>query len=666
MLRYKIAYTANNRSWKSPTDVPVRQVSSGWSEMVWLSEALLWSLLLSAAVYLNAAHQLQTYGSHGPETPQVIRAVLGEESDSRCAVFFFADGSPSTTYVLRETIYPWSPWGVAVFEVTSNIRNANETLVQLITVVAKARRLRRESWCTTVMVMSDDPVFLAVLVEWSLKNFLVWSTRLLVVTRLSLLHLHHLHEAFSVTNSMLLVVNDGSKMFSMYTYLPYSLPSDNAILLATWSPQRGLTLATNLPLFPDKFTRLLRRPTLRVATSTFHTKEVGKVHSDWRHQDHMLDYLAQGINFTYIYVIPTDGTFGSKQKDGAWTGMVGMVVRREADFALEPFGFSESRSEVVDFTWPVIIQYCRILSSRGRPMVDPWGFLLPLELPVWAATLGALMMLPAAMLLLSTCFSFKTNQHTWVKDIFDLTRIILQQDYRTWALAWWKRLIIGGWVIMALVLSKSYGGNLMSSLAVRHIQQPYQSIRDVLDDPSVTMLWQTNSANVQYFHSVESGIFREVADSEIKGRITYKLLSEFPQAINTLVRRGDHVLMDLEIVITVFIGQYFTNTGRCDFYSSRERFLPMVFCMIGQKNSPLVPALSKRMISLTEAGLYDLWFKYVVPNATSCVYSPNKITVSSSLSLTNLWGMFVILLIGHTVAVLVLCMEAVESWVFTP
>ncbi|XP_069943809.1 probable glutamate receptor [Cherax quadricarinatus] len=408
---------------------------------------------------------------------------------------------------------------------------------------------------------------------------------------------------------------------------------------------------------------LLRQPTLRVATEAFYSKEVGDVHKDWGHEDHMLNYLAQGLNFSYKYVNPTDGTFGSKQSDGSWTGMVGMVIRREADFAIGLFGITESRSEVVDFTWPVTIQYCRILGSRGRPVVDPWGFLLPLELPVWAATLGALIILPLALLLLSSCLLIKTNHHTWVKDIFDLTRILLQQDYRTWALAWWKRLIIGGWVIMALVLSKSYGGNLMSSLAVRHIQQPYQSIRDVLDDPSVTMLWQTNSTNVQYFHSVKSGIFHEVAEAETKGRLKYKLLHEFPHAINTLVKRGDHVLMDLEIVITMFIGQYFTQTGRCDFYSSRERFLPMLLSMIGHKNSPLVPAISRRIMSLTEAGLYDQWFKYIVPNETSCIYFPTKITVSTSLSLDNLWGMFMILVGGQVVAVFVLCMESSSKFI---
>ncbi|XP_069168855.1 ionotropic receptor 93a-like [Procambarus clarkii] len=299
---------------------------------------------------------------------------------------------------------------------------------------------------------------------------------------------------------------------------------------------------------------------------------------------------------------------------------------------------TESRTEVIDFTWPFTIQYSMIMGARGRPVVDPWGFVLPLEPLVWAAILTALLVLPVVMVLLASCSSVTTpKQYTWGKDIFDLTRILLQQDYRASAIVGWRRLVLVAWMVLGLVVSRSYQGDLMSGLAVRHIRQPFQTIRDVLDHPTITMLWQTNSTNVQYFRAVESGIFREVAEAETKSRVKYKLLSEFPQAINTLVRRGDHVLIDLEIVITMIIGQYFTHTGRCDFYSSRERFLPMVLSMIGQRDSPLVPALSKRIMSFSEAGLYEQWFKDTVPNATSCVHPPSKIAVSTSLSLANLW-----------------------------
>ncbi|XP_071545498.1 uncharacterized protein [Panulirus ornatus] len=137
---------------------------------------------------------------------------------------------------------------------------------------------------------------------------------------------------------------------------------------------------------------------------------------------------------------------------------------KEADIGLGPYSFNPSRIEAVDFTWPVVIENTRIIAGRGRPEVDPWGFLLPLAPLVWAAILTALLLVPAAVVLLSSCaLQGYGDQRTWMKNTFH------------------------------------YSGNLMSLLAVRHIPQPYQSLRDVLDDPSVTMIWQSNSTNAYYF-----------------------------------------------------------------------------------------------------------------------------------------------------------------------
>ena len=63
---------------------------------------------------------------------------------------------------------------------------------------------------------------------------------------------------------------------------------------------------------------------------------------------------------------------------------------------------------------------------------------------------------------------------------------------------WWERLVLGLWMLTTLVLTRSYAGNLMSLLAVRHVPQPFQTLRDVLDHPSVAMIWQKYSKNEEF------------------------------------------------------------------------------------------------------------------------------------------------------------------------
>lgn len=65
------------------------------------------------------------------------------------------------------------------------------------------------SWCVIVVVVTDDPAFLAAFAHWSLRGrLLVWQTKLLIVTRLKVSEVIHLLESFwtfSVMNAM--VVN---------------------------------------------------------------------------------------------------------------------------------------------------------------------------------------------------------------------------------------------------------------------------------------------------------------------------------------------------------------------------------------------------------------------------------------------------------------------------
>lgn len=76
------------------------------------------------------------------------------------------------------------------------------------------QQLRQVSWCVTVIVVSINPVFLVTLDKWSLKKrLLVWSTKLLVVTRQPPPELRHLltsYWTFSMMNAVMLNLEDTS------------------------------------------------------------------------------------------------------------------------------------------------------------------------------------------------------------------------------------------------------------------------------------------------------------------------------------------------------------------------------------------------------------------------------------------------------------------------
>nr|XP_045600092.1 uncharacterized protein LOC123759277 [Procambarus clarkii] len=298
-------------------------------------------------------------------------------------------------------------------------------------------QLRQVSWCVTVVVVSDDLAFLATFARTSNNSrLLVPETRLLAITRQPLVQLEVVKETFSLKNAMFLVVNtsSGSLRCGVYLQVPYSPLDAQALQVASWTPQRGLALTSSLPLFPDKFSRFLHRPNLRVVSveSTSHRlvlvddPEVpGKKRITFEGiMANVNDYLAKALNFTYTYVMPADGSWGIMREDGSFSGMMGLMTSGTGDIGLGPFGLTPERSEVVDFTYPLHIAAIKILASGSRAEGDTWSFLLPLAPLVWVATLSTLAILLATYYIMSSCV-FK--EHHMMKNAINLVRIFLQQ-----------------------------------------------------------------------------------------------------------------------------------------------------------------------------------------------------------------------------------------------
>ncbi|XP_071540830.1 uncharacterized protein [Panulirus ornatus] len=640
----------------------LRQRCGGAVTMV--SVASLLSILSVAVLPSIAQLPRRPYG--GKETLEVaggaVEAVLAGERPPHCSVILLTDGTTSATTVFTELKRPRTLLGRVVFEVAVKGKNINKTQAQVSWMVSEARKLQQVSGCVTLVVVSDDPAFLAASAEWSLKvRLLTWSNKLLAVTRRPLQDLPHLYASFSMMNAMLITVNTPAPhaRCQIFVHLPYRPPDAQVVRVASWSTIRGLTLATHLPLFPEKFSRFAFAPSFVAVAEeypsyveTFPSWKPGQPLNYGGPVAQLLALLASNSNFTYTFVRSLDGQWGTKKADGSWTGMVGMVLRKEVDLGVGPFSLNGVRAEVVDYMDLVVHDTLEIIGGLGRPEVDPWGFLLPLGPLVWTAILAALLVVPGMVLLLLFCFPRKAPQRdTWKRDnIFLYFRILLQQGYKPEPGEWgWERLVLGSWMMMALVFFRSYDGNLMSMLAVRYIPQPYQSLRDVLDDPSATMIWETGSVYMQFLRTVKTGTFREVMDAMKDGDVVMVTTSEYRQVLETLVVEGRHVLIVEENSGRSLRADLFSDTGRCDFYTSREHFLATSMSMIGQKGHPLIPALNKRIKFVKEFGIFDHWLKSFKGNSTICLRPPTKITIQSSLALSNLWGMFVVLAGGHAV-----------------
>ncbi|XP_063883965.1 uncharacterized protein LOC135112938 [Scylla paramamosain] len=271
----------------------------------------------------------------------------------------------------------------------------------------------------------------------------------------------------------------------------------------------------------------------------------------------------------------------------------------------------------------------------------------------------------ASLLLLSTISFLSTkflqnhfNREHLVTRNFHFLSIVLRQSVWMGNAWWWEHVMLGVWMMVTLVLMRSYESTLMSLLAVRHMPQPYQTLRAVVDDHAVGIILHKQGAIMQAIMDATSGILSEVKASEEEGRITKLPLFAYASNVDEVISQSK-VIVDYDVITTVVRNEHFSQTGRCDFYFGQERILSHPISLISQKDSPLIPVFNKRITSMNEAGLFNYWEMGMMPNSSACEQVPTKITVSSSLSLRQCWAMLVVLGGGLAVGVTTLSIELV-------
>ncbi|KAK3853902.1 hypothetical protein Pcinc_039579 [Petrolisthes cinctipes] len=348
----------------------------------------------------------------------------------------------------------------------------------------------------------------------------------------------------------------------------------------------------------------------------------------------LMQSLANSLNFTFS-AVTTDGYWGALTENGTWNGMIGAVMRKEADIGLGPFGMSDIRSKVVDFTIPVFLEMLHVLVSRPVPQPNPWGFLAPFTWYTWVGVGGGLLATVGVSLgvvwVLGRGGPSHFTHHFWAFFSVSITQNLP-----------WKpvgnslRFTFLMWMMTAVVVVKSYSGSLTSLLAVKRIEVKYDSLRDVLNDPSLTLIMEGSTALTAHLKTVRAGVYLDLARASRERSVMVRA-SETYQAAYDLIPKGHHAMLVEKVVCRKVYSDHFSKTGGCDFYMSNGNFWRLIYAMVVQKGSPLSSLLSTRIRALNEFGIYGRWELDQMPNVSYCLKTPRTVKLQAPYSLTDLW-----------------------------
>ncbi|XP_068221105.1 glutamate receptor ionotropic, delta-2-like isoform X1 [Palaemon carinicauda] len=365
--------------------------------------------------------------------------------------------------------------------------------------------------------------------------------------------------------------------------------------------------------------------------------------------------------FVYKQVVPPDVSWGVRSPNGTWSGMVRQVVQKEVDMALGPFQVIESRNQDIDFSIPFFFDTLSFMVARGSAEIDPWGFLMPFTASLWAAFFIGLLTIVLAHFLFDL-----TQGPTWKvlprfgSLLFEYIQPPMGHALHRRATKSWHRPLLGSWVLVSLLLNVSYDGTLRSLMALRHIPHPIQTIGDAIKDTSRKLIIEHRTSFTDILGRVPSGDIRKLDDEGKKGRYIDLKMRDFMNYYPLVRDKGHIQIFDVSTSLLYF-DEYFSLTGRCDFYIAKEKFIPTMYAMVNWKRSPLTPAIDARIRRLVEAGLYNYWVYNDSSNITACANPPMKVALMDPIGIGSIWGVSVIWAVGMTLATIVLIVEVMVS-----
>ncbi|GFX82954.1 lig_chan-Glu_bd domain-containing protein [Trichonephila clavipes] len=149
-----------------------------------------------------------------------------------------------------------------------------------------------------------------------------------------------------------------------------------------------------------------------------------------------------------------------------------MILREEADLAINTLWINENRFRVVDFSFPYASS--RLTFAALKP--SEWsraGLLDLFDLPSW--------MLLFFSILLSTAMAFVMlkDKASYFEVFYNLFGSILRQPLMLHIHAYEKKMFIGSWLLFSCIMSSGFSSVLLSFLAVPSKVAPLKNFREL-------------------------------------------------------------------------------------------------------------------------------------------------------------------------------------------
>uniref|UniRef100_A0A8C7W543 Glutamate receptor n=1 Tax=Oncorhynchus mykiss TaxID=8022 RepID=A0A8C7W543_ONCMY len=386
--------------------------------------------------------------------------------------------------------------------------------------------------------------------------------------------------------------------------------------------------------------------------------------------------IAKHVGYTYKLEVVSDGKYGARDAESKmWNGMVGELVYGKADVAVAPLTITLVREEVIDFSKPFMSLGISIMikkPTKSKPGV--FSFLDPLAYEIWMCIVFAYIGVSVVLFLVSR---FKPGQsqsqqgqnqgqgqgqgqgqnegHTNEFGIFNSLWFSLgafmQQGCDISPRSLSGRIVGGVWWFFTLIIISSYTANLAAFLTVERMVSPIESAEDLAKQTEIAYGTLDGGSTKEFFRRSKIAVFEKMW-SYMKSADPSVFVKTTDEGVVRVRKSKGRYAYLLESTMNEYIEQ----RKPCDTMKVGGNLDSKGYGIATPKGSALRNPVNLAVLKLNEQGLLDKLKNKWWYDKGECG-SGGGDSKTSALSLSNVAGVFYILIGGLGLAMLVALVE---------
>ncbi|XP_028848357.1 probable glutamate receptor [Denticeps clupeoides] len=365
----------------------------------------------------------------------------------------------------------------------------------------------------------------------------------------------------------------------------------------------------------------------------------------------LLAELSKKVGFKYSTHVVKDGRYGMVDDSGNWIGMIGEVIRGEADLAVAPLTLTANREKVVDMSKPFMQTGLSFILRKDAVSDEP-GFLSllsPFSSEMWVGVLVSYLLTTVCMYLVARISPCEWEGPQAGENHFNLQHsfwyaagALTLQGAGPHPKALSGRVVSAIWWLFSLALLACYFARLNAWLQSDVDHLTIQTFEDLSKQDVIQYGTLKGSSSLAFFKTSNNPIYSRMY-AQMEKHKSY--VANMEEGIRR-AQEGNYAFIGESVSLDLTVGR------NCDLMRSSESIGMRGYSIAAPLGFPMMKNLSVAILQLSESGELDFLRRKWWPN--SCVATDGK---GSPLTPSTLKGIFLLLALGLGLGLMLALLE---------